>query len=160
MTHMDYLISGLLTATGLIVGGIVAAMSEAATVAIVIAVIGAVSAVLSAYMANSARKDMKNRIGEPNGDQDVVSMLTTMIHQQAQLLDGQTGQDARLAIHDTLFTKVDHRLNVLSASVDSIRHDYHYIRAMDEDVSHKVDDIAGKVGADRRRHDDHEGEAP
>ena len=152
MTHMDYLISGLLTATGLIVGGIVAAMSEAATVAIVIAVIGALSAVTSAYIANSARRDVKNRIGEPNGGQDVVSMLT-------KILDGQTGQDARLAVHDTLFAKVDHRLNVLSTSVDTIRHDCHYIRAMDEDTAHKVSDIAGKVSADRR-HADHEGEAP
>ena len=76
-----------------------------------------------------------------------------------KILDGQTGQDARLAIHDTLFAKVDHRLNVLSASVDSIRHDCHYIRAMDESTAHKVDDIAGKVSADRR-HADHEGEAP
>ena len=152
VTNMDYLISGLLAATGLIVGGIVAAISETATVAIVIAVIGALSAVTSAYIANSARRDVKNRIGEPNGGQDVVSMLT-------KILDGQTGQDARLAIHDTLFAKVDHRLNVLSASVDSIRHDCHYIRAMDESTAHKVDDIAGKVSADRR-HADHEGEAP
>lgn len=149
---MDFLVSGALAAIGLVVGGIVAAMSETATVAIVIAVIGAISAVLSAYLANSARKDVKDRIGEPNGGQDVVSMLT-------KILDGQTGQDARLAVHDTLFAKVDHRLNVLSASVDTIRHDCHLIRAMDEDVSHKVDDIAGKVGADRR-HTDHEGEAP
>ena len=152
VTNMDYLISGLLAATGLIVGGIVAAISETATVAIVIAVIGALSAVTSAYIANSARKDVKDRIGDPNGGQDVVSMLT-------KILDGQTGQDARLAIHDTLFAKVDHRLNVLSASVDSIRHDCHYIRAMDEDTAHKVSDIAGKVSADRR-HADHEGEAP
>ena len=112
VTNMDYLISGLLAATGLIVGGIVAAISETATVAIVIAVIGALSAVTSAYIANSARKDVKDRIGDPNGGQDVVSMLT-------KILDGQTGQDARLAIHDTLFAKVDHRLNVLSASVDT-----------------------------------------
>lgn len=152
VTNMDYLISGLLAATGLIVGGIVAAISESATVAIVIAVIGALSAVTSAYIANSARKDVKDRIGDPNGGQDVVSMLT-------KILDGQTGQDARLAIHDTLFAKVDHRLNVLSASVDTIRHNCHYIRAMDESTAHKVDDIAGKVGADHR-HTDHEGEAP
>ena len=152
MTHMDFFVSSVLAAVGLVVGGVVAAISEAATVAIVIAVIGALSAVASAYLANSARKDMKNRIGEPNGDQDVVSMLT-------KILDGQTGQDARLAIHDTLFAKVDHRLNVLSASVDTIRHDCHYIRAMDESTAHKVDDIAGKVSADRR-HSDHEGEAP
>ena len=152
VTNMDYLISGLLAATGLIVGGIVAAISETATVAIVIAVIGALSAVTSAYIANSARKDVKDRIGDPNGGQDVVSMLT-------KILDGQTGQDARLAIHDTLFAKVDHRLNVLSTSVDTIRHDCHYIRAMDEDTAHKVSDIAGKVSADRR-HADHEGEAP
>ena len=152
VTNMDYLISGLLAATGLIVGGIVAAISETATVAIVIAVIGALSAVTSAYIANSARKDVKDRIGDPNGGQDVVSMLT-------KILDGQTGQDARLAVHDTLFAKVDHRLNVLSTSVDTIRHDCHYIRAMDEDTAHKVSDIAGKVSADRR-HADHEGEAP
>lgn len=153
MTYLDYLVPALLAAVGLVVGGIVAAMSEAATVAIVIAVIGAVSAVLSAYLANSARKDVKDRIGEPNGGQDVVSMLT-------KILDGQAGQDARLAVHDTLFAKVDHRLNVLSASVDSIRHGCHYIRAMDTEVADRVSDIAGKVGADRRRHDDHEGEAP
>ena len=153
MTHMDFFVSSVLAAVGLVVGGVVAAISEAATVAIVIAVIGALSAVTSAYIANSARRDVKNRIGEPNGGQDVVSMLT-------KILDGQTGQDARLAIHDTLFAKVDHRLNVLSASVDTIRHDCHLIRAMDENAAHKVDDIAGKVGADRRRHDDHEGEAP
>lgn len=149
---MDSIVSGIVAVVGFITAGIVAAMSESATVAIVIAVIGAVSAITSAHLANSARKDVKDRIGEPNGGQDVVSMLT-------KILDGQTGQDARLAVHDTLFAKVDHRLNVLSASVDTIRHDCHYIRAMDEDTAHKVDDIAGKVGADRR-HTDHEGEAP
>lgn len=149
---MDSIVSGIVAVVGFITAGIVAAMSESATVAIVIAVIGAVSAITSAHLANSARKDVKDRIGEPNSGQDVVSMLT-------KILDGQTGQDARLAVHDTLFAKVDHRLNVLSASVDTIRHDCHYIRAMDEDTAHKVDDIAGKVGADRR-HTDHEGEAP
>lgn len=152
MTYLDYLVPALLAAVGLVVGVIVAAMSEAATVSIVIALIGAVSAIASAYLAHSAHKDVKNRIGEPNGGQDVVSMLT-------KILDGQTGQDARLAIHDTLFAKVDHRLNVLSASVDTIRHDCHLIRAMDENAAHKVSDIAGKVSADRR-HADHEGEAP
>ena len=152
MTHMDFFVSSVLAAVGLVVGGVVAAISVAATVAIVIAGIGALSAVTSAYIASSARRDVKTRIGEPNGGQGVVSMLT-------KILDGQTGQDARLAIHDTLFAKVDHRLNVLSASVDSIRHDCHYIRAMDESTAHKVDDIAGKVSADRR-HSDHEGEAP
>lgn len=152
MTYLDYLVPAILAAVGLVVGAIVAAMSEAATVAIVIALIGAVSAIASAYLANSARKDMKDRIGDPNGGQDVVSMLT-------KILDGQTGQDARLAVHDTLFAKVDHRLNVLSASVDTIRKECHFIRAVDEDTAHKVDDIAGKVGADRR-HTDHEGEAP
>lgn len=152
MTYLDYLVPALLAVSGLIVGAIVAAMSEAATVAIVIALIGAVSAIASAYLANSARKDVKDRIGEPNGGQDVVSMLT-------KILDGQTGQDARLAVHDTLFAKMDHRLNVLSSSVDTIRQECHFIRAVDEDTAHKVDDIAGKVGADRR-HTDHEGEAP
>lgn len=152
MTYLDYLVPALLAAVGLVVGAIVAAMSEAATVAIVIALIGAVSAIASAYLANSARKDVKDRIGDPNGGQDVVSMLT-------KILDGQTGQDARLAVHDTLFAKMDHRLNVLSSSVDTIRQDCHFIRLADETTSHKVDDIAGKVGADRR-HADHEGEAP
>lgn len=152
MTYIDYLVPALLAVTGFIVGAIVAAMSEAATVAIVIALIGAVSAIASAYIANSARKDVKDRIGDPNGHRDVVSMLT-------KILDGQTGQDARLAVHDTMFAKFDHRLNVLSSSVDTIRQACHFIRAVDEDTSHKVDDIAGKVGADRR-HADHEGEAP
>lgn len=152
MTYLDYLVPAILAAVGLVIGAIVAAMSEAATVAIVIALIGAVSAIASAYLANSARKDVKVRIGDPNGGQDVVSMLT-------KILDGQTGQDARLAVHDTLFAKMDHRLNVLSSSVDTIRQDCHFIRLADENPSHKVDDIAGKVGADRR-HADHEGEAP
>ena len=149
---MDFIVSGIVAVVGFITAGIVAAMSESATVAIIIAVIGAVSAIASAYLANSARKDMKDRIGDPNGGQDVVSMLT-------KILDGQTGQDARLAVHDTLFAKVDHRLNVLSASVDTIRRDCHFIRMVDEGTAHKVTDIAGKVAADRR-HTDHEGEAP
>ena len=152
MTYLDYLVPAILAAVGLVIGAIVAAMSEAATVAIVIALIGAVAAIASAYLANSARKDVKDRIGDPNGGQDVVSMLT-------KILDGQTGQDARLAVHDTLFAKMDHRLNVLSSSVDTIRQDCHFIRLADENTAHKVDDIAGKVGADRR-HTDHEGEAP
>ena len=149
---MDSIVSGIVAVVGLITAGIVAAMSESATVAIVIAVIGAVSAITSAHLANSSHKDVKDRIGEPNDGQDVVSMLT-------KILDGQTGQDARLAVHDTLFAKMDHRLNVLSSSVDTIRQDCHFIRLADENTSHKVDDIAGKVGADRR-HADHEGEAP
>lgn len=149
MTHADFIMSGLLAVAGIVVGGIVAAMSEAATVAIIIAIIGALSAVASAYLANSARKDVKDRIGNPNSGQDVVSMLT-------KILEGQTGQDARLAVHDTLFARVDHRLNVLSESVDTIRKDCHFIREMDEETAHKVTDIAGKVDADRRAAD-HEG---
>ncbi|HPK13661.1 MAG TPA: hypothetical protein PLP55_13425, partial [Phycicoccus elongatus] len=61
MTYIDYLVPALLAVTGFIVGAIVAVMSEAATVAIVIALIGAVSAIASAYIANSARKDVKDR---------------------------------------------------------------------------------------------------
>lgn len=152
MTHLDYFVSGLIAAIGFIGAGIIAAMSEASTVALAIAVIGAISATASAHLANSARKDVKERIGEPNGSQDVVSMLT-------RILEGQTGQDSRLAVHDALFAKMDTRLNVLSTSVDSIRKDCHFIRLADEATATKVQDIAGKVAADRR-HSDHEGDTP
>lgn len=65
------------------------ALSDGAWAAIA-AGVAAVGGVAAAYAANIARREVANRIGTPNGDGNVVQMLTT-------LLNGQAGQDARIA---------------------------------------------------------------
>lgn len=57
---------------------------------IAVALIGACGGIASAYAANVARKDVRDRIGTPNGQGNVVEMME-------RLLAGQTGQDNRIA---------------------------------------------------------------
>lgn len=75
----------------------VLALSEASDVAVAVAAIAAVASVASAWLARTAHAevgqkadDLADRIGEPNGKGSVVQMLTT-------LLNGQAGQDNRIA---------------------------------------------------------------
>ena len=59
-------------------------------VVIILAIIGAFGSIGAAYAANTARKDVRDRIGTPNGQGNVVEMME-------RLLAGQTGQDTRIA---------------------------------------------------------------
>ena len=71
------------------------------------------------------RDDMQKRVGQPNGKGNLTQMLET-------LLTGQTGQDSRLAVHDTKITANEDairaygdRLGALEQDVAAIRADHH-----------------------------------
>lgn len=106
------------------------ALSEGATVAIIVAMIGAAGST-AAVMAAGLAKRIEGRLGTPNGHGDVATMLGTLIHQQAQLLDGQTGQDARLAVIEGRLGKGDERMAGLGGRLS--------------DMADQVDDLAGKL---------------
>ena len=67
-----------------------AAEAPSEWVVIILAIIGAFGGIGAAYAANTARKDVRDRIGTPNGQGNVVEMMEL-------LLAGQTGQDTRIA---------------------------------------------------------------
>ena len=106
------------------------ALSEGATVAIAVAVISAAGST-AAVMAAGLAKRIEGRLGTPNGHGDVSTMLSTLIHQQAQLLDGQTGQDTRLAVIESRLGKGDERMAGLGGRLS--------------DMADQVDDLAGKL---------------
>lgn len=74
------------------------ALSEGATVALITVLVSALIGPVAVAYASARAKRVETAIGQPNGQGNVVQMLQTVIGQQAQLLDGQTGQDARLAV--------------------------------------------------------------
>ena len=106
------------------------ALSEGATVAIVVAVISAAGST-AAVMAAGLAKRIEGRLGTPNGHGDVSTMLGKLIHQQTQLLDGQTGQDTRLAVIESRLGKGDERMAGLGGRLS--------------DMADQVDVLAGKL---------------
>ena len=142
----DIAMSFLVLGIGGVGAWIVAVISEPSLIAVVVAVVGAIGAVTSAHLANSTRKDVQTRIGTPNGHGDVVTMME-------RLLAGQTGQDARLAQHDHALSELAKALTVTCRSVGAIRENCAAIKITDVDISHKVDDVAAKVSANRRKGD-------
>lgn len=134
------IVSGLVVAIVGVVSAILLAITEAATVPIAVAAITGVSAIASARYAAAVRSEIKSRVGSPNGNGNVVEMLE-------KILNGQTGQDSRLAAHDD-------RLARLEGNVQAIRQDCHLIRAADEATAERVQDIARGVGVDRRHTDE------
>jgi hypothetical protein len=69
---------------------------------------------------DQAKESIEARLGVPNGHGDMSTMLGTIIHQQAQLLDGQTGQDVRLAKIETRLSKGDERMGHLGARISHV----------------------------------------
>ena len=94
------------------------ALSEGATVAIAVAFISAVGSGAAAYAAVIAKRT-EGKLGTPNGHGDVSTMLGTLIHQQTEMLDGQTGQDARLAQIEHRMSKGDERMIRLGTRLSS-----------------------------------------
>lgn len=80
---------------------------------------------------SEAKKSIEAKLGTPNGHGDVSTMLSTLIHQQAQLLDGQTGQDTRLAVIESRLGKGDERMAGLGGRLS--------------DMADQVDELAGKL---------------
>lgn len=66
------------------------AVTQSGLVTVTVAAIAAFGGVAAAYAANAARRDVRDRIGTPNGQGNVVEMME-------RLLAGQAGQDNRIA---------------------------------------------------------------
>ena len=126
-------------------------LSEAGTVAISVASIAAFSSALSAWLANRSRRDVRERIGTPNGHGNVVQMME-------RLLSGQTAQDTRLAGHDGTIAAVIAQVSELASSVveltalvDQVR--CVGIRAGEDRIESRVSEIARHTDTDRRTSD-------
>ena len=63
----------------------------AAAAAVLVALVAALASIVSALIGLAAKKSNEERIGTPNGHGTIAEMM-------AKLLDGQTGQDTRLAV--------------------------------------------------------------
>lgn len=77
-----------------------AALSEGqwtAIGAVVVASIAALASVVNALISLAAKKSTEDKLGTPNGKGNVVEMLESALRGQALILEGQTGQDNRLA---------------------------------------------------------------
>lgn len=96
-----------------LVGPVLAVLSAAAEVAAVVLVlalevsdpvkIATITAVLGPVMlAMVTRREIKSRVGTPNGQGNVVEMLEKLIESQA-------GQDRRLAEHDRRLARLEAR---------------------------------------------------
>lgn len=106
------------------------ALSEGASVAIAVAAISALGSGAAAYAAVIAKRT-DGKLGTPNGHGDVTTMLGTLIRQQTEMLDGQTGQDTRLAVIESRLGKGDERMAGLGGRLS--------------DMADQVDDLAGNL---------------
>ena len=153
---VDGLAAAMVAGAPLLAAALMFGLSEAGTVAISVASIAAFSSALSAWLANRSRRDVRDvreRIGTPNGHGNVVQMME-------RLLSGQTSQDARLAGHDSTIAAVIAQVSELAASVveltalvDQVRTGCVGIRAGEDRIESRVSEIARHADTDRRRSD-------
>lgn len=81
----------------------------AAVGAVVVASIAAVASIITALISLRAKKSTDEKIGTPNGKGNVVEMLESALRGQALILEGQTGQDNRLASIERRLGAVEER---------------------------------------------------
>ena len=150
---VDGLAAAMVAGAPLLAAALMFGLSEAGTVAISVASIAAFSSALSAWLANRSHRDVRERIGTPNGHGNVVQMME-------RLLSGQTSQDARLAGHDSTIAAVIAQVSELAASVveltalvDQVRTGCVGIRAGEDRIESRVSEIARHADTDRRRSD-------
>ncbi len=150
---VEGLAAGMVAGAPLLAAALMFGLSEAGTVAISVASIAAFSSAISAWLANRSHRDVRDRIGNPNGHGNVVQMME-------RLLSGQTSQDARLAGHDSTIAAVIEQVSELAASVveltalvDQVRTGCVGIRAGEERIESRVAEIARHADTDRRRSD-------
>lgn len=72
---VEGLAAGVVAGAPLLAAALMFGLSEAGTVAISVASIAAFSSALSAWLANRSRRDVRERIGTPNGHGSVVQMM-------------------------------------------------------------------------------------
>ena len=147
---VEGLAAGVVAGAPLLAAALMFGLSEAGTVAISVASIAAFSSAISAWLANRSHRDVRDRIGNPNGHGNVVQMME-------RLLSGQTSQDARLARHDSTIAAVIAQVSELAASVveltaivDQVRTGCAGIRAGEDRIESRVSEIARHTATDRR----------
>ena len=156
----DGLATALVAGAPLVAAAMMFGLSEAGTVAISVASIAAFSSAVSAWLANRSHRDVRDRIGNPNGHGNVVQMIERLLSNQTSLLSGQTSQDARLAGHDSTIAAVIAQVSELAASVveltaivDQVRTGCVGIRVGEDRIESRVAEIARHADTDRRRSD-------
>ena len=92
----------------------------AAAAAVLVALVAALASIASALIGLAAKKSHEERIGTPNGHGTIAEMM-------AKLLDGQTGQDTRLAVIERRqieqaerLSSVEHTQKTFCASVHGL----------------------------------------
>jgi len=150
---VEGLAAGMVAGAPLLAAALMFGLSEAGTVAISVASIAAFSSTISAWLAHRSRRDVRDRIGNPNGHGNVVQMIE-------RLLSGQTAQDTRLAGHDGTIAAVIAQVSELAASVveltaivDQVRTGCAGIRAGEDRIESRVSEIARHAATDRHTSD-------
>ena len=150
---VEGLAAGMVAGAPLLAAALMFGLSEAGTVAISVASIAAFSSALSAWLANRSHRDLRERIGTPNGHGNVVQMME-------RLLSGQTAQDTRLAGHDSTIAAVIAQVSELASSVveltaivDQVRTGCVGIRAGDDRIESRITEIARHTDTNRRTND-------
>ena len=149
----DGLAAGVVAGAPLLAAALMFGLSEAGTVAISVASIAAFSSTISAWLAHRSRRDVRDRIGNPNGHGSVVQMME-------RLLSGQTSQDARLAGHDSTIAAVIAQVSELAAAVveltaivGQVRTGCAGVRAGEDRIESRVSEITRHTATDRRTSD-------
>lgn len=150
---VDGLVTAMIAGAPLLAAALMFGFSEAGTVAVSVASIAAFSSAISAWLANRSHRDVRDRIGTPNGHGNVVQMME-------RLLSGQTSQDARLARHDSTIAAVIAQVSELAASVveltaivDQVSTGCAGFRAGEDRIESRVSEIARHTATDRRTSD-------
>ena len=148
---VDGLATALVAGAPMVAAAMMFGLSEAGTVAISVASIAAFSSALSAWLANRSRRDVRERIGTPNGHGSVVQMME-------RLLSGQTSHDTRLAGHDSTVAAVIAQVSELAASVVELAAIVDQgrcvgIRAGEDRIESRITEIARHTDTDRRTSD-------
>ena len=81
--------------------------------AVIVASIAAVASITTALISLATKKSTEEKIGTPNGQGNLVQMLESSLRGQALLLEGQTGQDERLAVIEARQIRQAERLSAI-----------------------------------------------
>lgn len=118
------------------------AVSDAQWGAIGIVIVGllaAIASVSSALIGLAAKKSTEEKIGTPNGHGNLVQMLESALLGQATLLEGQTGQDARLAVIEQRQTEQAGRLAQVERTQQTFCASVHGLETAVEGLPHSTD---------------------
>lgn len=96
------------------------ALTDATTGALAVVIVSAViGPMLLAFQAARSRR-IEARLGTPNGAGNVSEMLGSIHHSVGQLLDGQSGQDIRLAKIETRLASDERLIVSLETRLDGV----------------------------------------